>query len=287
MDPIIITVAPNGARKMKADHPAIPLDTGEIADEAVACHKAGAAMIHLHIRDKNKDYQHSLDVGIYREAIAEVKQQLGDDIIIQCTSEAVGIYNPEQQMAMVRELKPEAVSLAIREIIPQPSYESAAKDFLQDVLAQGTMPQYILYSPEEVKYFADLRKQGVIPGKKVFVLFVLGKKHAAAGDKTAWSQPDDLDKFLECFGKDLNLAETHWAVCAFGGNENACMEKAVACGGHPRIGFENNHLMENGEVAADNAALIGQFCHKLQDIKLSRKVADAQTARKLLKETLA
>jgi uncharacterized protein (DUF849 family) len=48
---VILAVAPNGARKTKADHPALPMTPEEIAMTAAACHEAGAAMIHLHVRD--------------------------------------------------------------------------------------------------------------------------------------------------------------------------------------------------------------------------------------------
>ena len=73
-------------------------------------------MIHLHVRDK--EGAHTLDVGRYRDAISAIRDEVGDDIVIQVTSEAVGIYNADQQIEMVVELQPEAVSLAIREIVP-------------------------------------------------------------------------------------------------------------------------------------------------------------------------
>lgn len=282
MDPIIISVAPNGARKTTKDHPNIPVTPKTIGVAAKNFCDAGAALVHLHIRDKEQ--KHTLDHGIYRETISEIRSRVGDGLIIQVTSESVGIYKPEQQMEMVRKVRPEAVSLAMRELVPDPSYENIAGKFFHEVVDQETMPQYILYSPEEVKYFAGLRKRGLIPGQKIFVLFVLGKKFAAAGDKSAWSQPDDLDPFLETFDGVLNLSETIWATCAFGGNENACMAKVVKCGGNPRIGFENNHWLANGEAAPDNAALVRQFCDSVKDG--ARGIADANQARKILAPTL-
>jgi 3-keto-5-aminohexanoate cleavage enzyme len=277
MDPIIISVAPNGARKKKSDHPAIPLTPNELGKTAAECVAAGTSLIHLHIRDASEG--HTLDVGIYREATAEIRKQAGKDIIIQATSEAVGIYNPDQQMAAIEELLPEACSLAIREIIPTPDYEEKAARFIRTITENGVSPQYILYSPEEVRHFCSLKKKGVIPAGHSFVLFVLGKKTGnpeRASD--AWAVPDALDPFLETFENDLKLAETSFGVCAFGGNENAVMKKVVACGGHPRIGFENNHLMADGTVAANNAALISQFVASVN----SRPIATPQQARKLL-----
>lgn len=282
MDPIIISLAPNGARKTTKDHPALPVTPEALGKTAKTCVKEGATLIHLHIRDKNQG--HTLDVPTYRKAGKAIREQAGDGVIIQCTSEAVGIYKPEQQMHMVTALKPEAVSLAIREIIPDPSYETVAMDFLHMLKSMRIAPQYILYSPQEVAYFGKLRKAGVIPGEALFVLFVLGKKtgnpEAAANPSASWARPEDLDPFLETFDGHLNLSETQWAICAFGGNELACMEYAVKCGGHVRIGFENNHLMADGGIAKDNAALIRQFREKMKGGQ--RLIATSEQARTLL-----
>src|SRR5579863_3077605 len=65
---VIVTVAPNGGRKTKADHPALPLTADELARTAAECLERGASMIHLHVRDK--DGGHSLDPEAYRSVIA-------------------------------------------------------------------------------------------------------------------------------------------------------------------------------------------------------------------------
>ncbi|NDF12526.1 MAG: 3-keto-5-aminohexanoate cleavage protein [Proteobacteria bacterium] len=279
MDPIIILVAPNGARKTKKDHTNIPLTIPEIVKESVACRDAGATLLHLHIRDQN--HVHSLDTNTYRKTIDAVRDAVGNTMIIQATSEAVDIYPPEAQMQMVREVRPEAVSLAIREIIPDPSYEKEAGKLLHDMQEWGVFPQYILYSPDEVKQFVDLKKRGIVPEGNSFVLFVLGRKQANALNPSAFAQPDDLDPFLETFDQGLNLSETHWAVCAFGGHELGCMQKTVSCGGHPRIGFENNILMEGGKIAETNAALIDQFV-KANTASGKRPIATIAQTKKLL-----
>ena len=90
--PLILAVAPNGARKTRADHPAMPVTAEECARAAAACREAGAAMIHLHVRDA--DQKHSLDAGAYADAIAAVRRETGDAMIIQMTTEAVGVYQP-------------------------------------------------------------------------------------------------------------------------------------------------------------------------------------------------
>ena len=65
-------VAPNGARKVKTDHPQVPLDAGEIAAVARDCADAGAGAIHYHVRDAEGG--HILDAGRYHEATAELQR---------------------------------------------------------------------------------------------------------------------------------------------------------------------------------------------------------------------
>ncbi len=250
----IIIVAPNGARKTKEDLPQIPLWPDELAAEAKACVEKGASMFHLHIR--NLSQGHTLDVATYERTIAAIKKACGDKIIIQATSESCGIYEPEQQMSMVKELKPEAVSLALREFIPRPDYEDEGGEFFAWVKENKIFAQYILYSPDELKYFADLQDQRIVPQGDNFVLFVLGKKQRVSTADN-YAVPEDLDPFLKTM-KETGL-KLQWAICAFGGNENACVQYAVKNGGHARIGFENNHLFMDQSTAPSNASLVEQF----------------------------
>jgi len=266
--PVILAVAPNGARKTKADHPALPITADEIAATAAACREAGAAMIHLHVRDP--DGRHSLDVDTYRAATAAVRAAVGRDLVVQITSEAVGIYRPEEQMQMVRELKPEAVSLAVREIVPDEAAEPAAADFLAWVTAEGILPQYILYSDDDLRRFDDLIARGVVPGERQVVLFVLGRY-----TKGQTSEPRELMPFLAA-----NSRDHLWSVCAFGPRETACAVAAAALGGHARVGFENNFHLPDGSLAADNAALVAAVAEGLGAI--GGRPASADEARDLM-----
>ena len=266
--PLIVMIAPNGARRTKADHPALPILPGELAVTAALCRDAGASMIHLHVRDR--DGGHSLELEAYRAAIAAIAEAVGDELVIQVTSEAVGLYGPEQQMAMVRELRPEAVSLALREIVPGRAWEAAAADFLAWLRAERIAPQYILHGPEEVARYQDLCDRGVIPGERHFLLFVLGKY-----DEGQEARPTELLAYLRALERPAD-----WAVCAFGRHESACVMAAAALGGHVRVGFENNLYLSDGARAPDNAALVAQARKGAK--LLGRPLADAEAARRML-----
>ncbi len=282
MEPIIIDVAPNGAKKTTADLPNIPVTAESIAYAAREFAKAGAAMVHLHVRDDNQ--KHTLDPEIYSQTISAIREVAGDDLIIQCTSESGGIYTPKQQMEIITQLHPEAASVALREFIPDSSHEASALAFFADLFAEGILTQYVLYSLDEVRYFAKLRKDGKIPGKKVSVLFVLGQKYASINDKSTWALSDQLDPFLESFDGELLLSETIWHVCAFGGYENSIMQKVTKCGGNPRIGFENNHFLADGSLAKNNADLVLQYIKSVETTH--REIATPAKARIILGQTL-
>ena len=83
-----IMIAPNGARRNKADHPQLPLTIEEIVSTANSCWQVGAGGIHVHVRDENN--QHTLDSGLYREVINELKIQL-PYMFTQITTESVVI----------------------------------------------------------------------------------------------------------------------------------------------------------------------------------------------------
>ena len=110
-------MAPNGGRRTKADHPRLPLEPAELAWTAAACRDAGAAMIHLHVRDSTG--RHLLDAAAYREAIRTVRAEVREELVIQITSESLGLYTPAEQRAVVEAVRPEAVSLALRELLPE------------------------------------------------------------------------------------------------------------------------------------------------------------------------
>ena len=236
--------APNGARKSQADHPALPITPSELANCAEAIVDAGASIMHVHVRDDGGG--HSLDVDRYRAAIDAITKRVGNDLVIQATTESCGIYHRDEQMAVVRELRPEAVSVALKELCPDETAERDVADFYQWLVSERVMAQHILYSPDEVERFASLRGKGVIPGDSPFALFVLGRY---SDDLTG--DPDELDAFVEVAPDDLR-----WAVCCFGRTETEAARRAAALGGHARVGFENNLALPDGSTADSNAALV-------------------------------
>lgn len=237
----MICVAPNGARRGKADHPALPITPRELAHMAAQCCAEGARALHLHVRDDAG--RHTLDASHYRAAMQAIRAEVGQQLILQITTEAVGIYTPRQQFDCVRAVMPEAASVAIRELIPDAGSEALAASFFRWAADTGIALQYIVYSPDEALRLTELAQRGILADTQPHALFVLGRY--SAGQRSA---PTDLLPFLQIWPQAWP-----WSLCAFGDTEARCAAAAIALDGHLRVGFENNLLSADGQLAADNS----------------------------------
>jgi uncharacterized protein (DUF849 family) len=259
----IIAVAPNGGRRTKADHPALPMSPAELASEAAACAEAGAAMIHLHVRDAAG--RHSLDPELYAAAIAAVRAAVGERLVIQITTEAVGIYQADAQMAAVRAVRPQAVSLALRELAPGEAGVLAFSAFLAWLAEENIAPQVILYDRGDVDRLAALARRGVFDPARVSLLYVLGRY--------AEKQLGEPAELLPMRAPEEALFRD-WMLCAFGPRETQCVTLAAILGGHARVGFENNLALPDGTIAPSNAAIVRATADALRTVGLTPETAD-------------
>lgn len=233
-----VTVAPNGARRGKSDHPALPVTSAEIAETAAACFAAGAGAIHLHVRDL--EGRHSLDAGRYCDAIAAVSEAV-PQMAIQVTTEAAGLYQVAEQYTCLQQLQPKAASVSVREMARDVSIARRLYAFASEA---GVEVQHILYNVQDVAQLRSWFDQGMIAPHVRSAIFVLGQYAPPV-----LARPGDLSVFLNATaGMDLD-----WSLCAFGQHEQACARAALLAGGNVRIGFENNIQRPDGGLLCDNA----------------------------------
>ena len=236
-----LMVAPNGARKIKKDHPAVPLTISETVATAKYCYKAGAGAIHLHVRDK--EGQHVLDSGLYKEALNELEHQV-PNMHIQVTTEAIGKYSPEDMRKLAYDVTPPGTSIGTSELIPNRKPEEEDIKLYKYLTEAGTKIQHILYKPEDIDLLSELLNKAEIQINDAWCLFVIGHYSGRI------SYPENISLFVKKMEEHkINL---DWAICAFGKEEMSCLEKAVSLGGKLRVGFENSLFMPNGEIAPDN-----------------------------------
>lgn len=242
-----IMVAPTGARRTRADHPALPVTIPEIVQTAAACHTAGADALHLHVRDTNG--AHTLDAGLYLEALGDLAAAV-PDMPVQITTEAAGLFDVAAQLACLRAVKPAWASISVREIQRAPDMAHKVYGTCADA---GTRVQHILYDTADLALLADWHARGIVQPDQTDLLFVLGRYTTG---QTA--TPDDLSPFL-----DAAPAQARWMLCAFGHHEHACLHAAAQRGGALRVGFENNLNDDAGHRFADNAASVKALRRRL------------------------
>jgi uncharacterized protein (DUF849 family) len=233
----------------------------ELAAEARLCRDAGASILHLHVRDEGG--RHSLDAGRYRDAIAAIEEEVGGELLLQITTEAVGMYSVAEQVDVVKSVVPAAASVAFREIKSEGEDRAAA--FFAWASEAEVAIQHILYSADELTCFADFigRHRLADPAQ---MLFVVGSYASSRGGK-----PQDLLDFL-----NVRPDNWEWGVCGFGAAEFACAAAAIGLGGHVRVGFENNVMNAAGEAASSNSENVGVVARLAQ--LAGRPIADVETA---------
>jgi uncharacterized protein (DUF849 family) len=255
--PCILMVAPTGARLQKNTHANVPLSIEEIVRTAVSTWEAGGRALHLHVRDDNGE--HSLDPSRVRMATAAIRAELGEDIVIQMSTEAAGRYRPEEQIIAVKEGRPEAISLAVREIM------RAAPDtcfsFFKWLSRENLPTQFLLYDLADLGNLIALIEVGQVQTQRPSVLFGLGSHHPPRAGHI-----EDL-KLIQLAVEDAASRGVFldWMVCCFGRDEAKVTKRASQLGGHIRVGFENNTLLPNGLVAEDNTQLVELALQSLND----------------------
>lgn len=243
----LIMVAPNGARRGKADHPALPVTIPETVDTARACFAAGARALHLHVRDDAG--RHSLDPGRYAEALAEFDHAV-PDMRVQITTESAGIFGVGDQYSCLTRLKPRWASISVREIARAPDLAPRVYAACAD---QGTELQHILYNADDAALLAEWQARGIVrPGQDSTIL-VLGRY--ATGQV---ARPADLAPLL------AEKPPGRWMLCAFGPAEHGCLLEAARRGGDLRVGFENNLTRADGTPLRDNADSVARLVGQLE-----------------------
>lgn len=245
----VIMAAPNGARKTKNDHPQLPVSIDETIAAAKSCFAEGASILHAHVRGENEE--HVLDVTRYRTLLSGLKKEV-PEMLVQITTEAVGIYTPKQQFDVVFELNPDFVSVGLREMLGKDdrAAQAFAKNFYHQAHAKKICVQHILYDRSDVTRIRAALKAGILPRQPPHVLLVLGRYAV-----DFQSDPSELTPFLGDGLHDMGS----WSICAFGFKEYDIMMAAVSAGGHCRVGFENNIHLKDGRIAPDNSAIVSQL----------------------------
>lgn len=243
MSKVIITCAVTGAETTREQNPALPITPEEIAESAYEAWLAGAAVLHLHVRNTNG--QPTQDLAVFKEAIERVRRKC--DIVIETTTGGAVGMTPAERLQPVT-LEPEMASLDCGTVNFGDEYIintlPIMREFATTMRAHKVRPTLECFDLSHVYASHVLIKEGLIkpPYHYGFVMNVPGG--------VAY-ETDVLDLFLR---KMPNGA--HWTVMGIGRASLPAQYGALAMGGNIRVGFEDNVYYAKGVLAKSNAELV-------------------------------
>lgn len=267
MSKLIITAAICGAEVTKEHNPNVPYTIEEIGKEAESAYKAGASIIHLHVR--YDDGTPTQDKERFKACIEEIRRRCPDVIIQPSTGGAVGMSDEERLQPV--ELLPEMATLDCGtlnfggdEIFV--NTETTIKNFGKIMIDKGVKPEIEVFDKGMVDYAIKFAKQGYILEPMHFD-FVLGVQMAATAR--------DLTFMVD----SIPLGST-WTVAGVGRHEMPMAAMGIAMGGHVRVGFEDNIYLERGILAQNNGELVEKVVRIARE--LGRQIATPNEAREIL-----
>jgi len=264
---LVLTAAIVGAEITRAQTPHLPITAREIADEAARCREAGAAVIHLHVR--NDDGSPTQSAERFAEAIAAIRAKT-DCIIQTSTGGAVGMSIDERAQPL--SCKPEMATLNCGTLnFGDDVFVNSRKD-IRDLAARiakaGSIAELECYEVGHVEEALKLLAEGAIrtPLHFQFVLGVAGGLGAR----------EEHVRYM----KTLLPEGATWAVAAVGRHQQPLTEAAMRLGGHARVGLEDNIYLEKGVLAEGSAPLVRRAADYARSI--GRNPVEPSRARAML-----
>jgi 3-keto-5-aminohexanoate cleavage enzyme len=268
--PVIITAALTGSRITKDQTPAIPVTPEEIAAEGAAAWRAGAAVLHVHVRDPETG-QGAQDMAAFTAVVDGLRSET-DAVLCLTTSGIPGRNLPTAERITPLALQPEMVSFDAGTIqmdagpfVNEPEFLDA---LAADALARGVKLELECFTLEMVRTALRYHAEGRIPAPLHFQ-FVTGTRHGMPATAAALVAAVDL----------LPEGST-WSVIGVGRHQTPMAMLALAMGGHVRVGLEDTIHYRRGELATGNAQLVDRAV-RLAD-ELGRPVASPGEARAIL-----
>jgi uncharacterized protein (DUF849 family) len=268
MGKVIISAALTGAVTPKDSNPHIPLTPEEIAEDAYRCYKAGAAVVHLHMRDD--EGLGKMDVEKFRLTAKLIREKC--DIVINMTTSGDKRATDDERIAHVPALKPEIASFDAGSFnwmpggvfVNSPQFLSTLGKLMTE---NGVKPEIEIFDSGMMGIAAYYLKQGILtaPLHYQFVMGVLGGMEAT------------VENLVYLVNKIP--AGSTWSALGVGKDHLPILYAAIALGGHVRVGLEDNIYYSKG-VPATNEQLVARAVRLIREAQ--KEPASPNDAREIL-----
>ena len=271
MEKTIISVAVVGSGPTKEMNPAVPYTPVEIAEAAIECCKAGAAIAHIHVRDPETGIVCSR-IELFKEVVDRIRQAC--DIVINLTTSGgniPGINVIEERLEPVT-LKPEICSLDIgsmnfadRIFQNPPEWGRAGAQRMRE---HGVKPEIEVFDAGHVRQALHLIGEGLFEDPP-FVQLCMG---------AGWGIEATPEHLL--FMVNLLPPDIPWSVLGVGRMQLPMITMGIILDGHIRVGFEDNVYLRRGVLLKSNAQMVDVAVNLVE--QLQHEVATPADARRIL-----
>jgi uncharacterized protein (DUF849 family) len=284
---VMIACAVTGSADTPGKNPAVPVTPAQIAQSAIDAAKAGAAIVHIHVRDPQTT-RPSMELAHYREVVERIRGS-GTDVLINLTTgpgarflpgpddpwkpgPATNLKIPAERVKHVVELRPDICSLDMGSMnmggyafINTQGYLEAMATTIRDT---GVLPELEVFEAGHLLLARRMIETGHIKGPGMFQI-CLG---------ISWGQPATPEAMT--YMRGLLPKDSPWFAFGISLHQFPMVAQTVLLGGHVRVGLEDNIYLAKGQLAPSNAALVEKAA-KIVEI-LGDHVATPADARQIL-----
>ena len=283
----ILTCAVTGNLMTPEISPHLPVTPNEIANQALDAAKAGASIVHLHVRDP-ETAKGSMDLNLYRELVERIREK-NEDVILNLTTGEGGRFvpsledpkiaapgstlcAPEKRIAHVQDLRTEICTLDFNTMWSgQASVINAPRNLeimAKGIYGAGVKPEIEIFDSGDLHMVKNFVARGIIK-TPLMVQMVLGVRFGAVAN------PETMAFLVSQLPKG-----TEWAAFGIGRMAFPMLAQAYLLGGHVRIGMEDTAYIRKGEHCTSNALLVEKALGIVDS--LGGSIASPTEARKIL-----
>jgi len=273
MNKTFLTCAITGNLTRPDQSPYLPISPQQIAEASLDAAEAGAAAVHIHVRDPATG-QPSMELGLYQEVVERIRAQ-HKSLVINLTTGPGGrfvpgleqpreagpgttLLPPLERVRHIEQIRPDICTLDLNTmnsgaevVINTPRTVQAMAEAIR---ACGVMPELEIFDSGDLHLATNLMARGVLQGPGLWS-FVLGVRYGFAATPTTLM-----------YARSLLPEGAVWSGFGIGRHEYPMLAQAFLLGGHLRVGMEDNLYLTQGQLAVSNAELVRKARQLVSDL---------------------
>jgi uncharacterized protein (DUF849 family) len=286
-DKIFITCAVTGNLTTPEQTPHLPITPEQIADACLGAAEAGAAIVHIHVREPGSG-KPSMELGYYRDVVERIRAQ-NTQLILNITTGPGGrfvpspdepriaaagttLMVPEKRVEHIAVLRPEICTIDLNTmnsgkevVINTPGNVRRMAKVMRDA---GVKPEIELFDSGDIALMRDLLKDGTLEGPAL-CSFVMGVRYGFQ------ASPETV-----LYARNLLPADAEFTAIGIGKAAFTAVAQSYLAGGHVRVGLEDTVYLSRGQLASSNAALVEKARRIVED--LGGQIATPREAREII-----